>query len=185
MSPSHSEHEEKSGIIFCDQCQKQFPTPSKLERHQLTHNKNSDYECTTCSKRFGRVDNLKRHELLHETREFYCTDCLKQFNTERSFEYHRRTRTDTNYVHGEGAKLCEKCSSAVGASTHQIIPNKYGGRIHQCTYCFDWLARCSGTTKSGGIYRLYILKFRHFHEIRRFHQNRLLSGDQVNYLEMA
>ena len=138
---SHMRSAHEKSNICCQTCGKQFPTVSKLVRHELTHTEQKEYHCSHCDKSFQRADNLKVHEATHGNKLLKCNDCGDEFKTELAYSRHSRARTNEEYVHGEGAKVCKKCSSLVGASTHLLYEDK-GIKYHQCTYCFKSFTPC-------------------------------------------
>ena len=55
---------EKSNFRKCEFCQKSFPTPSKLQRHQLVHSGAKPFSCTVCEKGFTQRVHLNSHKKL-------------------------------------------------------------------------------------------------------------------------
>ena len=45
----------------CEECEKTFITPSKLERHSFSHSGLQPYQCNFCHKSFNQSGNLKVH----------------------------------------------------------------------------------------------------------------------------
>ena len=45
----------------CEECDKSFITPSKLERHSFTHSGLQPYQCHLCQRTYNQPGNLKVH----------------------------------------------------------------------------------------------------------------------------
>ena len=45
----------------CSYCGKRFPTPSKLQRHSLSHTGEKPFSCNVCMKKFSQMAHLRNH----------------------------------------------------------------------------------------------------------------------------
>ncbi|XP_029456073.1 zinc finger protein 770 [Rhinatrema bivittatum] len=57
--------------FHCDQCEKAFPSLSKLKRHYLTHTGQRPFSCDLCGKMFRQSAHLKRHQITHTEKMTY------------------------------------------------------------------------------------------------------------------
>ena len=72
---SHNEHNQPSNPLIhsvsgssgtklrheCVYCGKRFPTPSKLQRHSLSHTGEKPFSCNVCMKKFSQMAHLRNH----------------------------------------------------------------------------------------------------------------------------
>ena len=72
---SHNEHSQTSNPLIhsassnsstklrheCVYCGKRFPTPSKLQRHSLSHTGEKPFSCNVCMKKFSQMAHLRNH----------------------------------------------------------------------------------------------------------------------------
>ncbi|KAM3920207.1 zinc finger protein 770 [Leptodactylus fuscus] len=56
---------QRNKVAKCDQCNKTFPSMSKLRRHYLIHTGQKPFTCTECGKTFRQSAHLKRHLITH------------------------------------------------------------------------------------------------------------------------
>lgn len=71
---SHNDHTQHSNPLLssggssssklrheCVYCGKRFPTPSKLQRHSLSHTGEKPFSCNVCMKKFSQMAHLRNH----------------------------------------------------------------------------------------------------------------------------
>uniref|UniRef100_A0A671MIQ9 C2H2-type domain-containing protein n=1 Tax=Sinocyclocheilus anshuiensis TaxID=1608454 RepID=A0A671MIQ9_9TELE len=64
-SPSYLKHKQK-GVNQCSICLKNFPYPSKLTRHILSHTDSRPFKCQVCLKSFRYQGHLQLHVRIHK-----------------------------------------------------------------------------------------------------------------------
>lgn len=74
----------------CDQCNKTFPQPYRLNRHiKEVHIKEKRHFCQFCDKAFFKTTSKDRHELTHSDHQLWrCDVCEKTFRDQSSLKYH-------------------------------------------------------------------------------------------------
>ena len=91
-SKKKSHHKKKEKTNICDVCGRGFAEKYTLNRHMLTHSNVKPYSCTKCNMAFSRSDGLAKHMAAGHRRidAHHCDVCGGTFNSEVSFEQHRR-----------------------------------------------------------------------------------------------
>ncbi len=82
----------RSAALYpCDQCDKVFPQPYRLNRHiREVHVRERRHTCKYCDKSFFKVTSKERHELTHTEHQLWkCPECQKCFRDQTSLKYHR------------------------------------------------------------------------------------------------
>ena len=69
-------HQVLHGIMTCVDCNKQFPTPDALQRHQYIHQQNREqFTCNVCGEISAFESDMKRHKAKHDDeRTWYCSN---------------------------------------------------------------------------------------------------------------
>ncbi|CAG5123606.1 unnamed protein product [Candidula unifasciata] len=95
VKKSHHKKKEKTNV--CDVCGRGFAEKYTLNRHMLTHTHVRPYSCTKCNMSFSRSDGLAKHMTTPHRRidAHHCDVCSGTFNSEVSFEQHRREYGNT------------------------------------------------------------------------------------------
>ncbi|XP_078606920.1 uncharacterized protein LOC144879392 [Branchiostoma floridae x Branchiostoma japonicum] len=88
-------------------CTREFPTPSKLRDHLLSHGVCAEpkFQCETCGKFFPRKGQLKKHIMYtHTDASHDCKQCDKRFHTDAKLARH------VSIAHEQKWPLsCEQC----------------------------------------------------------------------------
>lgn len=83
----------KEGKLFvCTECNKNFTSQSKLNKHLSVHNTYlRPLECSVCDLRCANEWALKKHLITHtDIKPFSCNICKKHFFTQSDVNFHRR-----------------------------------------------------------------------------------------------
>ena len=90
-------------MLPCDQCDKAFPQPYRLNRHiREVHVKERRHFCRYCDKAFFKLTSKERHELTHlEHDKWKCGSCERVFRDQSSLKYHEKKEV---CLHKKGAK---------------------------------------------------------------------------------
>ncbi|XP_059140511.1 uncharacterized protein LOC131928465 [Physella acuta] len=92
-----SHHKKKEKTNVCDVCGRGFAEKYTLNRHMLTHTHVKPFSCSKCNMSFSRSDGLAKHMAAGHRRidAHHCDVCGGTFNSEVSFEQHRREYGNT------------------------------------------------------------------------------------------
>ncbi|KAH9504263.1 hypothetical protein Btru_064479 [Bulinus truncatus] len=92
-----SHHKKKEKTNVCDVCGRGFAEKYTLNRHMLTHTHVKPFSCSKCNMSFSRSDGLAKHMGAGHRRidAHHCDVCGGTFNSEVSFEQHRREYGNT------------------------------------------------------------------------------------------
>lgn len=103
----------------CKTCHKMFEKPSKLTRHEKTHDTNKKpYACevSDCFQRFALPESLQRHQIIHSGMTIKiasdsikpCVICLKEFDTQEAMASHMRIHKNELETLEFPCNLCDK-----------------------------------------------------------------------------
>ncbi|XP_075064288.1 uncharacterized protein LOC142152006 [Mixophyes fleayi] len=116
----------------CNECGKNFVSPSYLVNHQKFHTGESPYECSECGKCFKKNSLLSRHQVTHTGEKPYaCSECRKCFTHSSTLMKHQRIHT------GEKPYKCAECGKRFSISTYLIVHQRThtGERPYTCNEC--------------------------------------------------
>ncbi|XP_063782398.1 zinc finger protein 501-like [Pseudophryne corroboree] len=116
----------------CNECGKNFVSPSYLINHQKFHTGESPYECSECGKCFKKNCLLSRHKIIHTGEKPYaCSECKKCFTHSSSLMKHQRIHT------GEKPYKCAECGKRFSITTYLIVHQRThtGERPYMCNEC--------------------------------------------------
>lgn len=102
----------------CKVCLKLFEKPSKLARHERTHDSTrKPFSCEECFQRFLTPESLERHKIIHsgmtlkigpDNRNWPCVICGKVFDTQTTMASHMRIHKDEMEKLEFPCNLCDK-----------------------------------------------------------------------------
>ncbi|KAG8449440.1 hypothetical protein GDO86_016190 [Hymenochirus boettgeri] len=118
-------------LYICDSCPKEFESPSKLDRHYLTHTGEKPFHCQDCTKSFRQLVHLERHKRTH-IRPFQCNVCHLNFRKQETLSNHQKShlkarmnKKDSSEKNGALA-YCTRCSI--------IFANEENRLLHRCNF---------------------------------------------------
>uniref|UniRef100_A0A671MMU3 C2H2-type domain-containing protein n=1 Tax=Sinocyclocheilus anshuiensis TaxID=1608454 RepID=A0A671MMU3_9TELE len=148
-SPSYLKHKQK-GVNQCSICLKNFPYPSKLTRHILSHTDSRPFKCQVCLKSFRYQGHLQLHVRIHKKKGwniiaghlehdhtvsfiYDCPVCHKQFGAPSKLKRHCLIHTDQRPFQ---CSICccafRECSHLkVHVRTHNVPSSAYSSKLSE------------------------------------------------------
>ncbi|XP_064177664.1 uncharacterized protein LOC135247777 [Anguilla rostrata] len=146
----------KRNTYQCVVCLKCFSSPSKLQRHILTHTGQRPFSCYVCGKKFRQLSHMKFHILTHNRPKI--TQQKKNFENSDTFTLHKNlldnvssvTNLDSHFPHqqetpekerDEPLKLSLNHASSEAVLDHDTVfshGRNRGNVKHQCLICFKY-----------------------------------------------
>jgi uncharacterized Zn-finger protein len=122
-----------AGLFKCHYCGKDWPTPSLLMAHQISHTGERNFECHVCEKRFAQSGALTRHiRVVHDgAKDFSCEICHQSFTAKATKDNHMRIHT------GEKPFQCDTCGKTFRTQQQHRIHERVHTdmRPYPCPYC--------------------------------------------------
>ena len=115
----------------CKDCDKFFPHPSHIRRHEKIHTGEKPFPCSECGQSFSQYTNLKKHQLVHSDKKpFTCSKCDKSFCEFKSLKQHDKTRHIRMNDH-----KCSKCNESfpIYAELKRHFTNIH--KVYCCSLC--------------------------------------------------
>ncbi|XP_046546625.1 zinc finger protein 239-like [Haliotis rubra] len=116
----------------CDQCGKAFALSTTLKDHLRSHTGERPFKCSICFKAYSSPSILGRYKLTHVgERKFKCDICAKSFLYSNSLTVHMRTHTSDRPF------TCNICGKTFTASCHYRVHMRIhtGEKPYKCTFC--------------------------------------------------
>lgn len=121
----------------CDQCEKTFPTRTRLRLHRETHlarDERTKFECHLCDKSYFKTSHLDLHiDSFHrKLKPYTCKQCGSSFCTEQERDLHIQTRRSPD----TRAKFaCDQCDKTYFQRGHL--------QLWQTKICSTTTCRCT------------------------------------------
>lgn len=84
---------------MCPVCQKQFPTKSAMQDHQINHSDQKNFVCMECGKQFKRKESLHFHMKKHAgIEDYHCDQCAARYVSSSAFVAHKLAKLQTQQI---------------------------------------------------------------------------------------
>ncbi|CAH2076182.1 unnamed protein product, partial [Iphiclides podalirius] len=116
-------------VLICNHCSISFNNKQKLKLHLLTHTVNKAYLCDVCGYSCKNNDRLKDHQIrLHAEKKFPCKNCKRVFQNQQKHDEHICTQEK---------KLCPICGTKINIATSMSRHLETHGeeKRHKCDRC--------------------------------------------------
>jgi Zinc-finger associated domain (zf-AD)/C2H2-type zinc finger/Zinc finger, C2H2 type len=129
----------------CPTCSKLFDKPSRLRRHQKTHDSEKrPFACEhpDCYQRFLTEASLQRHQIMHsgmtikvrEDKTFECIICKKNFHIQEALASHMKTHKDVMDTMTFPCNLCDQVFNKLNDLTRHRRKHPEN-KNHKCLIC--------------------------------------------------
>jgi KRAB domain-containing zinc finger protein len=121
---------------MCPVCQKQFPTKSAMQDHQINHSDQKNFVCMECGKQFKRKESLHFHMKKHAgIEDYHCDQCAARYVSSSAFVAHKLAK-HTDPADKE-TFLCNFCGQSFNKKEYlaKHLTKHTGGKPYQCKEC--------------------------------------------------